>query len=105
MRITTRATVDELYRIEGKAELVDGEIVSMSPPGGWPGYAGDEIFASLHAYSKRTRTGRAVGDHKAFWVTLPNRESLSPDAACYTGPDPGMKLMLCLCSCTGCRSV
>jgi Uma2 family endonuclease len=32
-----------------------------------------------------------VGDNKAFRVRLPHRESLSPDAAFYIGPRPGMK--------------
>lgn len=63
----------------------------MSRTGGDPGYAGDEIFASLHSYVKRRKKGRAVGDNKAFRVDLPNRESFSPDAAYYIGPNPGMK--------------
>ncbi|HTE17164.1 MAG TPA: Uma2 family endonuclease, partial [Armatimonadota bacterium] len=36
-------------------------------------------------------TGRAVGDNKGFHVRLPHRESFSPSAAFYTGPDPGMR--------------
>ena len=41
--ITKRpATVDDLYRVpeHGKAELVDGELVLMSPTGKMPGRAG-----------------------------------------------------------------
>jgi Uma2 family endonuclease len=88
-----RATVEDLYRVpdNAKAELVDGELVLLMPTGGTPGYAGDEIFASLREYVKRTRRGRAIGDNKAFLVTLPRRESFSPDAAYYTGPHPGMR--------------
>jgi Uma2 family endonuclease len=63
----------------------------MSPTGLLPGYAGDEIFFSLHEYSRRLKFGRAVGDNKAFVVNLPHRKSFSPDAAFYTGPDTGMK--------------
>ncbi len=87
------ATIEDLYDVpeNRKAEIVNGEIVFMSPTGGDPGYAGDEIFASLREYARRTKTGRAVGDNKAFRVSLPNRESLSPDAAFYIGPNPGMK--------------
>ncbi|MDQ3907279.1 MAG: Uma2 family endonuclease [Acidobacteriota bacterium] len=91
MSTKTEATVEDLYRVEGKAEIVNGEIELVSPTGSRPGYAGDEIFASLREYSKRTKTGRAVGDNKAFVVNLPNRKSLSPDAAFYAGPDTGMK--------------
>jgi Uma2 family endonuclease len=63
----------------------------MSPPGGLPGYASDEIFTSLRTFGRRTKLGRAVGDNKAFRVKLPHRESFSPDVAFYIGPDPGMK--------------
>jgi Uma2 family endonuclease len=74
-----------------KAEIIGGELHIMSPTGGAPGNAGDEIYASLRAYAKRTGRGRAIGDNKAFMVNLLNRQSFSPDAAFYIGPDPGMK--------------
>src|SRR5690242_14676830 len=85
---TKRATIDDLYQLPDnrKAELVNGELVLMSPTGIDPGYAGDEIFASLHQYVRRMGRGRAVGDNKGFRVDLPNRQSFSPDAAYYTGP-------------------
>ena len=51
----------------------------------------DWLCASLREYARRTRRGRAVGNNKAFRVNLPNRDSFSPDAAFYVGPDPGMK--------------
>src|SRR5438105_383298 len=86
-----RATIDDLYRVPGKAEIVNGEIVQMPPTGGEPGYAGDEVFASLREYVRKTGIGRAVEDNKAFRVYLSNRDSFSPDAAYYLGPDPGMK--------------
>lgn len=91
--MTTKAesTIENLYRVPGKAEIVNGEMLLMSPTGGAPGYAGDEIFASLREYAQRTRSGRAVGDNKAFRVDLPHRESFSPDAAFYNGPPAGMK--------------
>ena len=89
----TRATIEDLYNIpeNGKAEIVKGELVRMSPTGGKPGYASDEIFASLREFARRTKKGRAVGDNKGFHIYLPHRESFSPDAAFYIGPDPGMK--------------
>lgn len=40
MTATARATIEDLYRAKGKAEIVDGEIVLMSPTGGLPGIAG-----------------------------------------------------------------
>ncbi len=88
-----KATIDDLYRLPDnhKAELVNGEIITIMPTGGEPGYAGDEIFASLREYVRRTGFGRAVGDNKGFHVSLPRRESFSPDAALYVGPRPGMR--------------
>ena len=84
------ATLEDLTYTSGKAELVDGRIVAMAPTGGAPGYAGDEIFVSLRAYARRVQRGIAVGDNKGFRVNLPQRQSFSPDAAYYTGPNPGM---------------
>ena len=86
-----QTTIQDLYKVPEKAEIVNGELQIMSPTGGAPGYAGDEIFAALRAYAKRKKKGRAVSDNKAFRVNLPNRASFSPDAAFYSGPDPGMK--------------
>ena len=85
------ATLEDLYAVPGKAELVNGELVLMSPTGAMPGYAGDEIFVSLRDYVRLTKFGRAVSDNKGFLTHLPNRKSFSPDAAFYLGPLPGMK--------------
>ncbi len=82
---TREATLEDLAREPGKAELVNGRVVRMSPTGGLPGYAGREIVASLHEYSRRTGAGHAIPDNVAFTVTLPHRRSFSPDAAFYVG--------------------
>ena len=87
----TKATIEDLYHIDGKAELVNGEIVSMAPTGGLPGIASDEIADALRDYAKETGTGIAVGDGKGFHVRLPNRESFSPDAAYIVGVVPTMR--------------
>jgi Uma2 family endonuclease len=91
MTTPRRATIEDLYGTAGKAELVNGELVLREPTGDEPGYAGDEVFASLREHVKRTKGGRAVGDNKGFRVNLPNRDSFSPDAAFYVGPRSGMK--------------
>jgi Uma2 family endonuclease len=92
MSTTTRpATIEDLYKVKGKAELVNGEIVYMSPTGCDPGRAGDLIFASLLRYEMQHRSGMAVGDNKGFRVNLPHRQSFSPDAAFHTGPRTGMR--------------
>ena len=80
MSTKTESTIADLYKVEGKAELVHGEIVPMSPTGGQPNYAASEIFVSLREYARRTKTGHAVNDNAAFTVDLPHRKSFSPDA-------------------------
>ena len=85
MSTKVEATIEDLYKVEGKAELVNGEIILMSPTGGLPGYAGDVIFSSLFEYNRHHKLGIAVGDNKAFVVNLPHRKSFSPDVAFYVG--------------------
>jgi len=87
----TRATIEDLYKVEGKAELVHGEIVEMPPAGEDPSIAGGEIFAHLRNYARRTRRGRAFPDGAGFRVHLPHRESFSPDAAYHVGSRMGMR--------------
>ncbi len=87
MDLNTEATVDDLARVpeNGKAELVDGELVLMSPTGGLPSVAAAEIFVSLRAFARRTQSGHAFADNAGFLVDLPHRKSFSPDAAFYNG--------------------
>jgi Uma2 family endonuclease len=89
--MTAHATVDDLYRTPGKAELVNGRLVLLPPAGRAPGYAADEIHVSLRAYAKRTKRGTAFGGNTAFLVDLPNRQSFCPDTGYYVGPNSGMK--------------
>ena len=91
MSTHVRATIDDLYRVPGKAEIVDGEIVLMSPTGAAPNYAAGEIFVSLRLHARSTGVGLAVSDNAAFRVDLPNRLSFSPDVAFYLGEWTGMK--------------
>lgn len=91
----TRATVEDLYHVpeNGKAELVNGELVLMSPTGDDSGYAGGEVFAHLRDHARKIGQGRAVPDNVGFRANLPHRESFSPDAAFYTGPRSGTKFL------------
>jgi Uma2 family endonuclease len=89
----SKATIEDLYRVPGKAELVDGEIVHMSATGDMPSSAATVILVSLHEHGRLTKSGRAYGDNVGFIVNLPNRRSFSPDAAFYTGPRAGMKFL------------
>jgi len=83
---TTRpATIADLYRVEEKAELVNGEIVIMSPASAGRGRASGRIYRSLLDYEERTGQGYAFPDNVGFVVDLPHRQSFSPDAAYFLG--------------------
>jgi Uma2 family endonuclease len=95
MTQTKSATIDDLAHVaeHGKAELIDGAIVAISPTGFLPSYVAGEIYASLREYARRTRAGYAIGDNTGFIVDLPHRKSFSPDAAFYTGRPTGMRFL------------
>ena len=93
MSMKTRATIEDLYKVEGKAELVQGEIVHMAPAGDEPGAASVEIVVRLRDYARRMQRGRAYGDGTGFHVNLPHREAFSPDAAYHIGPRTGMRFL------------
>lgn len=93
MTTETQATIGDLYRVDGKAEIVNGEVVKMAPTGYLPGYAGGEVFAILRNHARKRKAGIATPDNVGFRVDLPNRQSFSPDAAWYTGKPTGMKFL------------
>lgn len=81
----TDSLVDELYRVEGKAEIVDGRIVRMSAAGGWHGWVAKKILLSLDAHEEKYGGGVSLGDNVGFLVDLPRRKSFSPDVAWLPG--------------------
>jgi Uma2 family endonuclease len=89
----THATIEDLNKVKGKAELVNGELVCMPPTGDDPNVAGGEIFASLREYARRTQRGRAYTDNAGFRVQLPHRESFSPNVAYHIGLRTGMRFL------------
>lgn len=86
----TRATLDDLLKEEGKAELIGGRIVRFMASGALPSAVAGEIFVSLRSHTKSIGRGKAYGDGIGYAVPeLPSgRESFSPDASCYFGPLP-----------------
>lgn len=90
VRTPAAATLDDLYKVEGKAELIGGRIVLM-PSGYLPIVVAGEIFALLREYVRSLGVGVALSDGIGFAQRPPmpsGRGSFSPDAAYYTGPLP-----------------
>src|SRR5947207_2099347 len=86
MKAKTEATVEDLYRIEGQAELVNGKIVRMPFHGCYLSRAIGRAKVSLLEYSKAgKKRGTPVGSTVAFIVDLPHRKAFCPDLAFYTG--------------------
>lgn len=87
MTTKLEATIEDLYRVpdHGKAEIVNGELVLVSPTGGVPGRASGRIYRSLDDYEQRVGAGYAFPDNVGFIVNLPNRRSFSPDTCFYKG--------------------
>lgn len=95
MSTKTKATIEDLYNIpgNGKAEIINGEVVLIIPTGGAPGRASGNVFFSLRSREKMIGGGYAFADNVGFIVDLPNRQSFSPDTAWYTGQLEGMKFL------------
>src|SRR5215210_272451 len=84
------ATLADLARTPGKAELIGGRIVHLMPTGYRPNLIAGEIFVSLKNYARATGRGVAFTDNIGFAVPeLPSgRQSFAPDVASYDGPPP-----------------
>lgn len=87
---TPRATIDDLMRVEGKAELIGGRIVYLMPTGVRPGVVSFRIARRLADYADAAGRGLGLPDGVGFAVPelSSGRESFCPDAAYYTGPSP-----------------
>ena len=78
------ATLADLMKVEGKAELIGGRVVEYMASGEIPSTLAFEIAISLRAYAKSVGLGRAYGDGIGYAVDPPlvsGRQSFSPDAS------------------------
>lgn len=85
------ATLDDLYRVEGKAELIGGRIKHYMASGYRPSKVALRIAFLLDRYANQCGRGDAFGDGIGFAMKPPlsnGRESFSPDASYYSGPIP-----------------
>jgi len=84
------ATLEDLARYEGKAELIAGRIVPLMPTGRRPSRIASRIFRSLDDYAEATGRGEAYGDNTGFAIAplASGRQSFAPDASYFVGPFP-----------------
>jgi Uma2 family endonuclease len=84
------ATLEDLARVDGKAELIAGRIVHFMPAGRKPSRIATRIIRGLDDHVEATGRGEAYTGTIAF--TIPElasgRRSFSPDASYYAGPFP-----------------
>ena len=88
MIVQRRATLDDLARVHGKAELIGGKVVEFMPTGRRPGRVALEIAIRLRDYARQIGRGEVHGDNVGYAVPelSSGRESFSPDASYYDGP-------------------
>ena len=95
VRTKTRATIEDLYKVEGKAELVNGEIIEMPPAGEKAGIAGGHISivtSLICLCPAETQRGRALPDVSWDFGSICRIESqLDPDVAYHIGQRAGMR--------------
>ena len=62
MTTKTQATIEDLYRVpeNGKAEIVNGELILMPPTGDLPSRAAFNIASSLREFAR----GKNMGEFK-----------------------------------------
>jgi Uma2 family endonuclease len=85
MEESKMAAIADLHHVPGKAELVNGAIVTFPPSTAGHARTRGYILARLLDYERQTGRGCALSSSTAFVVALPHRQSFSPDAAYYFG--------------------
>jgi len=84
------ATLEDLYREPGKAELIAGRIVRFMVTGRKPNTVAGNIYVGLREYAKSVNQGEAHTDMMGYSVPLLSngRQSFCPDVSYYVGPFP-----------------
>ena len=92
--LPTIATLADLARFDGKAELIAGMVVPLMPTGFQPGRIGGRIFRSLDDHAQRIGRGVALPDNVGFAVAelSSGRESFAPDASYFMGALPSNEM-------------
>jgi len=84
------ATLDDLARVEGKAELIGGRIIPIMPTGRRPNLVAGRVYRSLAEFVDGLGEGEVYTDNMGFAVRelASGRQSFSPDVSYYVGPFP-----------------
>ena len=85
------ATLDDLMRYDGKAELIDGKIVPIMASGYWHGEFALRITIALREWIATSGKGVVVNDGSAYGFDSPlpsGRQSFSPDSSIFFGSVP-----------------
>lgn len=86
--IQRRMTLDDLYQVEGPAELINGQIIRLMT-GERPGEVAGFIFLSLAPHvMKKLKRGKALMADVGYAVPMlsSGREAFCPDVAYHTHP-------------------
>jgi Uma2 family endonuclease len=84
------ATLSDLFRVKGKAELIADRVVCYPLMGEYPGHIKSEIMIALDKRSEELPGTEAFGGSLVYGVPkMPSgRQSFCPDASFHTGPFP-----------------
>jgi Uma2 family endonuclease len=79
------ATLEDLWEFEGRAELIDGEIIPLTGTQVGPGDTAFKIRLSLHNHQRQHGGGFAISESVTFILQSPRTQALIPDVAWYVG--------------------
>lgn len=90
----TKATLDDLYRVEGKAELIGGKVVELTANGFRPGEVAANISMGLRTFARNNARGVATTAGMGYAVPKlrSGRESFCPDAGYFSGTMPADRM-------------
>jgi len=87
------ATLEDLWEFRGRAELIDGRIVEMSPKSFRSGEAAHRIRLSLDAHRLVHGGGHAISEGLGFVFATPGTQLFIPDVFWWTHALPETELL------------
>ncbi len=84
------ATLADLARVSGKAELIAGRIVEFMPSGKLHARISKRLLLLLESHVTKLGIGEAFGDNLGYALPTPlpsGRQSFCPDVSYYDGPE------------------